>query len=233
MKNLKEDYAIPTTNFVGDDEGLTIEQIQGFVKEKPEVLSDLITDDLIVKTLETKKDLASSIFDRKVSDAVKTFENNFKDKKLPELVEERYKELHPDESEESKQIRELTAKLEQAELEKHREKMSKIALTALTESGIEGISILEPYVIGSTEEETISTVKNITSLIETIAKAEAKKGMKTIGRDDAGDDGGDGGDSDTLKSLNEQYQKAVEAGKTMDAIKLLSKIHKYEQEHKE
>lgn len=231
-------YSVPTARFIGETPEppeLTIEQVQSFIKKTPDALGSIVTDDVIVKALDGNKALNDSLFDKRVTSAIKTYEQTYKDTKLPEIIEARYKELHPDESAESIELREMRAELEASKRNLAREGLSKIALTKLGETKVDGAGLLESFVIGETEEETTSNVANLMKVIDIIAKAEAKKiAGAEYGREDVDEDGKPipNPNKTEIDKLITEMDEHIKNGKTQEAVKIQMKIHRLRQQAK-
>lgn len=231
MKDLKG-YAVPTARFIGDEVELTTEIVSKFIKANPTALDGLITDDLVVGHLEKNKELASSIFDRNVSNAVKTFQSNFEKEKLPALIEARYRKEHPEETPEQIQIRELTMKLETAENERKKIELGKVAKNLLTESGIVGAERFEYAVSGDDEDSIKANTKLLLADLNLFLKQNSKLAMANLGRDGegAGDDGNDDHNSDELTKLMKELDEAKKTvGNSLKVVSLTRKIHELQQ----
>lgn len=82
--------------------------------------------------------------------------NTWKEKNLEKLVEERVKELYPEETEEQKRIRALEKKIEETERAAKRQELLNKAVKQATEKGLP--SDIVDFFLGEDEETTLSNL---------------------------------------------------------------------------
>lgn len=97
----------------------------------------------------------------------------WKEKNLDKLVDDKVKELYPEETPEQKKLRELELKLEKAEKEKARESLKNKAISLLTEKELP--TKLVDKLLGEDED---STIENITLYEEVVNDVRSK--VKTV-----------------------------------------------------
>lgn len=82
--------------------------------------------------------------------------NTWKEKNLEKLVEERVKELYPEETEEQKRIRALEKKIEEAERRERQKELLNKAILAATEKGLP--TDMVQFFVSEDEETTLSNL---------------------------------------------------------------------------
>jgi len=82
--------------------------------------------------------------------------NTWKEKNLEKLVEERVKELYPEETEEQKRIRALEKKIEEAERRERQKELLNKAILAATEKGLP--TDMVQFFVGEDEDTTLSNL---------------------------------------------------------------------------
>ncbi len=80
--------------------------------------------------------LATPEIDRRITDALKTYKENHFDKEVAEKVNQRVKELHPDETPEMKRIRELEDKDIKRDAELAKERLDRQVMELASKKGI-------------------------------------------------------------------------------------------------
>lgn len=106
--------------------------------------------------------VVNSIFDSRVSLATKTFEENFKKKKLPELIEAEVRRKYPEKTQQEIENAELKDQLNRLELDIQRKEQVNIALQKM--DGLpEGID--PNNFIGETDEETTANIDKFKDIL--------------------------------------------------------------------
>ena len=106
--------------------------------------------------------ITNSVFDSRVSLAVNKFQDNFKNNKLPELLEAEIKKRFPAKTQQEIENAELKDQLDNLKVDIRKEKQTNIALQKM-EDLPEGINPM--YFIGETDEETINNVQKFKDIL--------------------------------------------------------------------
>lgn len=212
--------------FPGDD-GITLDSVKKFLKDKADdkdvkaFLGTInpITDDRVKSYLNDDEDgkaLAGRLFDARVTESTKKFEKNFKEEKLPGLIEAEYKKKHPEETPAEKENRALMEKVKALEEKNTRSELKAKALAIITESKLPFAKMVD-NLIGKDEETTVSLITGLKSVWSAELDAAVKAEMaKENGRGPGG--GGDG--KPTKETLEKQLEEASRKGDTLTVIKL-------------
>lgn len=225
-------FLISELNLLAGEGGITVEGIQDYLKENKDN-DDVkkfvggmnpLTDDK-VKTFLTEdrkgKKLLGEMSDERVNTAVKSYEEKFTKEKLPALIEEKYKKDHPDESEEQKQIRKLTERVETQDKKLLLKEMKEIAIEVMTDLKLPFTKHSELFITDSKEK----MVKIIEAFNDTftaeVEKAVAKK-LGENGRDHHKEDKDT--DDPKIKKLQAEYEKAIKEKRLHDAVYIKQQI---------
>ncbi len=104
----------------------------------------------------------------------------WKDNNLQKEIDKKIKELYPEESEEKKQLRELTAKIERMELEKQREILKNKALTIASEKKLP-INKIADLFIAEDEEATVANISRFEEIFNSSVQAAVEERIKSNG----------------------------------------------------
>lgn len=150
----------PPSGGAGQGQGLTLtlESVQAFLNENTEGKSYL-----------------QSFADKRVTDAIKTYET----KTLPSKIEEEIGKRYPPESEEAKQLRDLKAQFEQSQKEAAREKLVNQALSTATEKSLP--SKLVEFFVGDDADKTTANLGVLEAEFNAAVQAEVDKRFKDGG----------------------------------------------------
>lgn len=148
----------PTPGGNGQGLTLTLESVQAFLNESSEGKSYL-----------------QSFADKRVTDAIKTYET----KTLPSKIEEEISKRYPPESEEAKQLRDLKAQFEQSQREAAREKLVNQALSTATEKSLP--TKLVEFFVGEDAEKTTANLGVLEAEFNAAVQAEVDKRFKDGG----------------------------------------------------
>ena len=104
----------------------------------------------------------------------------WKDNNLQKEIDKKIKELYPEESEEKKQLRELTAKIERMELEKQREILKNKALTIASEKKLP-INKIADLFIAEDEEATVANISKFEEIFNSSVQSAVEERLKSNG----------------------------------------------------
>lgn len=173
------------------------------------------------------KKLLGTMSDEKVNAAVQSYEEKFTKEKLPALIEEKYKKDHPDESEEQKQIRTLSEKVEAQDKKLLLKEMKEIAIEVMTDLELPFIKHSEMFITDNKDK----MVKRIEAFNDTftseVEKAVAVK-LRENGRDPHKEKKGE--EDPKIKKLQAEYDKAIKDKRLQDAIYVKQQIFNLEKE---
>lgn len=192
-------------------------------KDIPEVKDLLktfktVTEEDVTLFLDTEngKSLLQKKLDSNVSKAVMTFETNFKEKKLPSLLEEEILKRFPPKTESEKRIADLEQRIKATELEKKIEKLRNVGLKYATEKGVP-VELVDNF-LGDDEETTVKKLDFVNSIL-----SKYKDELKTEFAKDHGRVPYRKSESD-IKTQEMELQEALKTGKMADAIRLRREI---------
>lgn len=134
---------------------------------------------------EDGKKIVQPLIDAQVQKGIETYKTNFKTNELDSLVEKKYNELHPAETETEKQLRELKQKFEASQKAANLSNLKSAALKTLVSKGIdaEKASKLVDVITFSDADTLNSNVAVVTEVLESEVTAGVKRKFKDIGRD--------------------------------------------------
>ncbi len=104
----------------------------------------------------------------------------WKDNNLQKEIDKKIKELYPEEADEKKQLRELTAKIERMELEKQREVLKNKVLTIASEKKLPINKIVDLF-IAEDEEATFANIGRFEEIFNTSVQAAVEERLKSNG----------------------------------------------------
>ncbi|WP_100488562.1 DUF4355 domain-containing protein [Sporolactobacillus pectinivorans] len=180
----------------GQGSQLTLESVQKFLNED-----------------EGGKKWLNSFADSRVTQGI----NTFKEKSLPEILENEISKRYPAETPEQKALRELKQKFEESEKERSREALKSKALTAATAKGLP--ADLVDFFLGKDEE---STTANIGKLEEAF-KAFEQKIVNDKFKQNGGTPPASGSQGTTLTLEDVNKMTAEEINKRWDEVQKLLK----------
>ena len=141
----------------------------------------------------------------------------WKEKTLPDVVEQEIKKKFPEETEEQKKLRQLEEKLQQAENARLKESARNKALSYASANGIP--SELVDYAVQSDVDKTIENVQSLANIWKESIKKEVEGKFKESGRDIQEPE-------KTPADLKDQIRAAEEAGDFKKSIMLKSRLMK-------
>jgi hypothetical protein len=225
----KKYYALPKNYRVGENDEIPAEKLQKYLKEnfdkvKPTLL-EVLPDEAVIEKLNSNEQLLQQVTDRRVTQAIKTFEENFKKEKLPAIIEKELKKRNPELTPEQIKIKELEEKIKQTELEAKRNKLISLALKKLSEEKVlpEGNDLLVELMFQAPtydENELETRLKILTTVIRTTAEKIAQEKFKQFGR---GEPPEKGGELNSEEEFKKEYEELIKAGKTQEAVALVNK----------
>ena len=119
--------------------------------------------------------------DSHTSKAMNTFEENFKNEKLPGLVLEKYNEEHPPETEQQKEMSQLRLDITSEKSARVRSEMKALAMTLATEQSLP--VKLVTHFTGEDEEKTRTSVADFKTEWDKAVAEEVEKRLKLNTRD--------------------------------------------------
>lgn len=145
---------------------------------KTEINLDIVKD-FLAKDEAAKKWIQSES-DARIQQAL----NTYKEKTLPKLVDERveaeYQKKHPDESPETKALRELKSEIEKTKLEVKRERLANFALKLATDKKLPTELTLK--LIGDDEITTENNIKDFEAIYANSVKQAVEERLKGTGK---------------------------------------------------
>jgi hypothetical protein len=137
-----------------------------------------VTKDNVGELIENNEVL-KSYRDQYFTKGLETWKQN----NLQKIVEEKVKEINPEESDEQKQIRELKEMVENEKKARQRESLKSFVIKSLNEEDLP----LEPadYLIGEDEEQTKTIVEKYKQAIKNDRKKVSEQLLKQYGREPA------------------------------------------------
>jgi hypothetical protein len=153
---------------------------------------------------------------------VKASRKKFEEEELTGLVEAKYKELHPDD-EDNSEIKKLTTKIEKLEAKDKRNTLLKSAMEVVNDAKIpfNKPELLE-LLIGEDEK---TTADNINLLAEIHNEAVGKAVKEALGEGNGReDDELPPGAKKEIDSLEKQYDEAKKSKNTLDMIRIKNQI---------
>ncbi|MCP4650300.1 MAG: DUF4355 domain-containing protein [PVC group bacterium] len=226
---------------IGEGEEITVDAIETYLKankEKPDVKKfvdgmNAVSNDRVKSYLETDangKILKKSIYDAEVSTAVEKFKSTHKEKfekeELPALVELKYKELHPDESEADKSARAMQSQIDELRSENERKDLRNYALQVITEKKLPFTdNNIVDKLLGTDAEKTANNINAFGEIWESNVTAEVDKRLADKGRNNP-----PAGGADLIENIDKKIEKARKSGNMAEFAMLERK--KFEQEQK-
>jgi len=186
------------------DESVTDEAIRKALVENEDVRGNILTPDSIDAWLATEegKKFIQPKLDKYHTKGLESFRQQGMQKELETLVNQRIKELYPDESPEGKKLRELEAKIEQSERERRLSDTKAVAITAANEKKLP--SKLVDYILSEDSDKTLGRLEELGEVFSEAVEAQVKEKFKEAG--DEIETGGGGGSEDNLDGMTmEQY----------------------------
>ncbi|MBM7631108.1 DUF4355 domain-containing protein [Geomicrobium sediminis] len=147
----------------------------------------------VKKLADDNKDLSKWLEGEKDKHSLKALET-WKENNLDKLVDEKVKELYPDETEGQKEMRKLQEKISQMEGEKTRETLRNKALTIAGEKDLP-TSILDHF-IGKDEETTLKNLETLESALKDGVQKGVDARLKGSSYTPPGGDDNEGGSND-------------------------------------
>lgn len=201
---------------------MNLEEVKQFInenKDNEEVQSYLnelktVSKDDVEGFLETKegKQLLQPKLDKYFSKGLETW----KEKNLDALVEEKYKEKNPEETEEQKRIRLLEEKLNNAEKDNKRKDLLKKATDLASEKGLP--KSLVDHFIGDDEETTTENLTNLENTLSEWVKGQNKLGGRSPHPSDPNRN------TNNQADIQKQYDEAMKSGNMPLAVSLKNKL---------
>lgn len=191
--------------------------LEGLTKSTPEGVQQFLETD-------EGKRLLQPILDRYHTKSLETW----KEKSLPKLIDEKIKELYPDETPEQKKLRELEQKLTDAEKARIKESLRNKALSIATQKGLP-LELVD-YFVGPDEDTTISNLDGLDKIWKEQIKVGVESKFKDNGRTVHRNTDAPKGD---LEKLDADYQKAVGEKRLADAVAIKNQIHELQQKQTE
>jgi hypothetical protein len=113
--------------------------------------------------------------------AVETFRSKFETEEVPKLVQDKYDEAHPPESEEAKRLRTLETTVETEKKARVKAELRTIATEAATENGLP--QKLVKFFVGDNEESTNENLKVFKEVFDSAVQSGVEEKMKTSARE--------------------------------------------------
>lgn len=153
------------------------EEVQTFIKGLSGETE--VTTERVGEFLETEegKRLLQPKLDQYFTKGLETW----KEKSLPKVVEEEVRKRYPEESEESKKLREMESKLESIESARNRETLKNHAITVATEKGVP-LGIIESL-IAEDPETTVKNIETVEKALNSAVEKAIKEKFRESGRD--------------------------------------------------
>jgi hypothetical protein len=142
-------------------------------------LSGLTKD--TVKDFVGQNPLLKSYNDQIANIAVDTFKEKFETEEVPKLVQNKYDEAHPPESEEAKRLRTLETTVETEKKARVKAELRTIATEAATENGLP--QKLVKFFVGDNEESTNENLKVFKEVFDSAVQSGVEEKMKTSARE--------------------------------------------------
>lgn len=165
---------------------------------------------------ESVKNWLQSEKDRTFSKGLETW----KEKTLPQLLEEEIKKRYPEETEEQRELRELKTQIEQIKKEKERETLRAKAKDFAVENKLP--SALVDFFIAGDAETTTTNLATLEKVWNEAIKAAVGETFKANGREPYKSQG------TPTNDVKSQYEKAMSEGNIALAISLKSKMYESE-----
>lgn len=164
---------------------MNIEEVKQFLEdnkhtdEVKELTNSFVTKDKVETFLETEegKRLLQPRLDRYHAKSLESWKEN----NLSQLVDEKLKELNPQETEEQRKIRELEERLNQAEREKTQQSLLNKVTQQLSQEGLP--TDLANLLIAEDEEKLQENLELYKNVVETVTESTRKDILKQHGRD--------------------------------------------------
>lgn len=130
------------------------------------------------------KILLQSLTDKKVTQGIESFKSNFN---IDELVEKKYVELHPAETPEQKELRELRAEQLKMKSETKFEKIKGNVLKLLVSNELPS-ELLDDLVVSENDSENSERINRLASYVKTLVQNAVEKKFRENGRNVKFDD---------------------------------------------
>ena len=183
--------------------------------EKTESKGVELTPDKVEEYLESEqgKKILQPRLDKYFTKGLETW----KEKTLPDVVEQEIKKKFPEETEEQKKLRQLEEKLQQAESARLKESARNKALSYASANGIP--SELVDYAVQADVDKTMENVQSLANIWKESIKKAVEGKFKESGRDIQEPE-------KTPADLKDQIRAAEEAGDFKKSIMLKSRLMK-------
>jgi hypothetical protein len=130
-------------------------------------------------TSEAGRELYKSELDRVASKAIDTFKAKTMPNLIQQAVDEKVKQLNPEETPEQKRIREQDERIARLEKTAKHEKLSKVAIQKLSALKFQKLADLSDKLIGDDEEATLSNIKMLENGINSIVEDAIKEKLNS------------------------------------------------------
>lgn len=163
---------------------MTLEEVKKFIEENKDneevknYVAGFVTSDRVENFLNTDdgKKVLQPKLDQYFNKGLETWKKNNLDK----LVDDKVKELYPDETPEQKELKKLRQEIEQAKQEREKERLRNVALT--TADG-KIPKDLVGYLLGEDEETTTANIQKVAELFENHVSSKVEEKFKQNSRE--------------------------------------------------
>jgi len=173
-----------------------------------------ITEQDIAKYLES--DVGKKILQKRLDTHFSKSLETWKENNLEKIVSEELSKKMPTETEEQKQLKELTLKLTKMEQEKNRESLKNKALTLATKKGLP--TDLVDYFIGADESQTEANLEKLETVFTQSLSQAIEGKLKDSGRKPE--------PSKNLSEIEKLEQEHANAKTIKEKIAIKQKLHK-------